>query len=79
LTRFEVASGRFLALEKKDGNFQDNFSDWLNPVSFPLLLSDTIKLVNARREKGLPVWALPEIKKQVIELTTSFLLALLDC
>jgi len=77
LTRFEAASGRFLSKDTKKGDFQNNFADWLNPVSFPLLLSShTIKLVEARKGR-LPEGALSEIKKQVIELTTSALLALL--
>jgi len=78
LTRFEAASGRFLTLDKKKGDFQDNFADWLNPVSFPLRFSHTIKLRNARKE-GLTKYALSEIKKQVIELATSAQLGILDC
>ena len=77
LTRFEATSGRFLTLDKKKGDFQDNFADWLNPVSFPLRFSHTINLVNARKE-GLTKYALSEIKKQVIELATSALLGILD-
>ncbi|MDP2990195.1 MAG: hypothetical protein Q8O57_06490, partial [Kiritimatiellota bacterium] len=63
-----------------DGDFQDNFADWLNPVSFPLCISRScpITLVEARK-KELPAKALSEIKKQVIELAMSSLLSLLDC
>jgi hypothetical protein len=77
LRRFEAASGRFLSLDTKKGDFQDNFADWLNPVSFPLHLSHAPNLVEARK-KGLPVQALFEIKKQVIQLATSSLLGILD-
>lgn len=78
LTRFEAASGRFLSMDTKKGDFQDNFADWLNPVSFPLRFSHTINLVKARKE-GLTKYALSGIKKQVIELATSALLGILDC
>lgn len=78
LTRFEASSGRHLGTSYDKGDFQDKFDDWLNPVSFPLCLSQVIKLTKARKE-GLPTWALSEMKKQIIELTTSSLLALLDC
>ncbi len=75
LTRFEAGSGRFLSLDKKKGDFQDNFANWLNPVSFPLVLNSPVKLLEARKGR-LTEGALSEIKKQVIELTTSALLAL---
>ena len=79
LRRFEAASGRYLKkLYGGKGDFQDNFADWLNPVSFSLHLSQAINLVKARK-KGLPTEALSEIKKQVIELAMSSLLSLLDC
>jgi len=78
LTRFEAASGRFLSMDTKKDDFQDNFADWLNPVSFPLRFSHMINLVKARKE-GLTECALCEIKKQVIELATSALLGILEC
>jgi len=78
LTRFEAAHGKRLETLYEKGDFQDNFADWLNPVSFPLRFSHTIKLGNARKE-GLTKYALSEIKKQVIELATSAQLGILDC
>jgi hypothetical protein len=80
LDQFEAASGRHLKKSYRKGDFQDNFADWLNPISFPLCisLSWAITLVKARKE-GLPAKALSEIKKQVIELAMSSLLSLLDC
>ena len=81
LRRFEAASGRHLEkLRGGKGYFQDNFADWLNPVSFPLCISRScpIDVVKAEKE-GLPAKALSEIKKQVIELAMSSLLSLLDC
>jgi hypothetical protein len=75
LTRFEASNGRHLKTVYDKGDFQDNFADWLNPVSFPLYPSRTINLVKARKE-GLPVWAVSEIKKQIIELANSALSAL---
>jgi len=78
LTRFEAADGKHLETLYEKGAFQDNFAEWLNPVSFLLRFSHPINLVKARKE-GLSAWALSEIKKQVIELTTSSLLALLGC
>ncbi len=77
LTRFKAADGKHLETLLEKGNFQDNFTDWLNPVSFPLRFSHTITLVKARKD-GLPECALREIKKQVIELATSALLGILD-
>ncbi len=78
LTRFETADGKHLETLYEKGDFQDKFGDWLNPVSFPLRFSHTIKLVKARKE-GLTKYALSGIKKQVIELATSALLGILDC
>lgn len=79
LTRFKAYDGKCMDKSpNKTGDFQDNFPEYLNPTSFPLRLSQQPNLVKARKE-GLPDWALSEIKKQVIELTTSSLLALLDC
>lgn len=80
LARFEAASGRFLSKNTKEGDFQNNFADWLNPVSLPLLLgSHAVNLVKVCKKGGrLPEGALSEIKKQVIELTTSALLGILD-
>jgi hypothetical protein len=77
LTRFEAANGKHLGMVCKKGNFQDNFPDYLNPTSFPLRLRQQPNLVKARKE-GLPIHALFEIKKQVIELATSSLLGILD-
>jgi len=77
LTRFEAADGKHIETIYKTDDFQDNFPEYLIPVSFPLSLSHQPSLVEARKER-LPKWALFEIKKQVIELTTSSLLAILD-
>jgi hypothetical protein len=81
LRRFEAASGRLLEkLRGGKGYFQDNFADWLNPVSFPLCISRSCPIDVVKAEtKGLPAKALSEIKKQVIELAMSSLLSLLDC
>ena len=79
LTRFKASDGKYMEmLLNKRGDFQDNFPEYLNPTSFPLRLSHQPNIVEARKE-GLPVWAMSEIRKQVIELATSSLLALLGC
>lgn len=77
LTRFEATDGKPLAPLFEQGDFQDTFGDWLNPVSFPLRFTHPINLVKARKE-GLTKYALSGIKKQVIELATSALLGILD-
>jgi hypothetical protein len=76
LTRFEAVNGRHIEKIYAKGDFQDNFADWLRPISFPLCFSQKIDLVKSRKE-GLPAWAVSEIRKQVIESATSALLALL--
>jgi len=78
LTRFEAADGKHIEMIYKRGNFQNNFPEYLIPASFPLRLSHQPSLVKARKE-GLPIWAISEIRKQVIELATSSLSALLGC
>jgi len=79
LTRFKASDGKYMEmLLNKRGDFQDNFPEYLNPTSFPLRLSHQPNIVEARKE-GLPVWAMSEIRKQVIELATSSLLALFGC
>ena len=77
LTRFAAASGKCLSMDTKEGDFQDNFADWLNPISFPLSFSKRIQLVEVRKE-GLSACVLFEIKNQVIELAASALLGILD-
>jgi len=79
LTRFKPSDGKYMdMLPNKRGDFQDNFPEYFNPTSFPLRLSRQPNIVEARKD-GLPVWAMSEIRKQIIELATSSLLALLGC
>jgi hypothetical protein len=79
LTRFKASDGKYMdMLPNKRGDFQDNFPEYLNPTSFHLCLSHQPNIVEARKD-GLPVWAMSEIRKQIIELATSSLLSLLGC